>query len=212
MGKIRENLLLIFIPVLILVGLIAFYYLESSAVDDTDTVTLSTIVQTSIAIGLSSGTYAFGNLTAGSPLKGSAGIDVDVMTNASNGYALGIHDGVSGSNSALLHTDTTTRIADTAFTIASPDLWVSGTTKGLGMTVFSADTSKEAKWGTGTTYNDTNNKYAAVPQAATTIHTSTGYKTGSDTTSIAFVVDVEADQKSGAYSGDVTFTATAVLV
>jgi len=212
MGKIRENLLLIFIPVLILVGLIAFYYLESSAVDDTDTVTLSTIVQTSIAIGLSSGTYAFGNLTAGSPLKGSVGIDVDVMTNASNGYALGIHDGVSGSNSALLHTDTTTRIADTAFTIASPDLWVSGTTKGLGMTVFSADTSKEAKWGTGTTYNDTNNKYAAVPQAATTIHTSTGYKTGSDTTSIAFVVDVEADQKSGAYSGDVTFTATAVLV
>ena len=212
MEKIRENLLLIFIPVLILVGLFTFYYLGSLAVDDTDTVTLSTNVQTAIAISLSSGSYAFGNLTAGTPLKGSVGIDVDVTTNASNGYTLGIHDGVAGSNSALLHTDTTTRIADTSFTIASPDLWVSGTTKGLGATVFSADTSKEAKWGTGTTYNDANNKYAAVPQAATTIHTSTGYKTGSDTTSVAFVVDVEADQKSGSYSGDVTFTATAVLI
>lgn len=212
MKKIRENLLLIFVPVLILAGLVTFYYLDSLAESDTDTVTLSTNVQTSIAISLSSNTYAFGDLTAGSPLKGSGGIDVDVMTNASNGYTLGVHDGVAGSNSALLHTDTTTRIADTSFTIASPDLWVSGTTKGLGTTVFSADTSKEAKWGTGTTYNDTNNKYAAIPQAATAIHTSTGYKTGSDTTSVAFIVDVDADQKSGAYSGDVVFTATAVLI
>lgn len=204
--------LLVFVSTLLLIGAVSFGDFKVLAVDDSDTVTLSTDVQTAIAISLSSGTYDFGNLTAGTPLKGSAGINVDVTTNAPNGYTLGIHDGVAGSNSALLHTDTTTRIADTSFTIASPDLWVSGTTKGLGATVFSADTSKEAKWGTGTTYNDANNKYAAVPQAATTIHTSTGYKTGSDTTSVAFVVDVEADQKSGSYSGDVTFTATAVLI
>lgn len=211
MGKIKDSLLLIILPVLVLVGLFTFCYLGLQAESDTDMVTLSTNVQTAIAISLSPGTYAFGNLTAGTSLKGSAGIMVDVMTNASNGYTLSIHDGVVGNNSALLHTDMTTRIADTTFTIASPDLWVSGTTKGLGMTVFSADTSKEAKWGTGIAYDDINNKYAAVPQMATTFHTSTGYKTGSDTTSVAFIVDVNTDQKSGSYSGDVTFTASAVL-
>jgi len=212
MRKTTETILWLITPAIILVGIASFYYFESSAQSDTDTATLSTDVQTAIAISLSSGTYAFGNLTAGTPLKGSAGIDVDVTTNASNGYTLGIHDGVAGSNSCLLHSDTTTRIADTSFTIASPDIWVSGATKGLGITVYAADTSKEAKWGTGSNYNDANNKYAAVPEAADTMHTSTGYKTGADTTSTAFIVDVEADQKSGAYSGDVTFTATAVFL
>lgn len=178
----------------------------------TDTITLSTDVQTSLALNLGSGTYSFGNLTAGTPKYGSSGIVASVTTNASNGYTLGISDAVSGSNSALLHTDTTTRIADAAAAIASPALWVSGTTKGLGVTVFAADTSKEAAWGTGTTYNDANNKYAGIPETATTIHTSTAYKTGADTTSLAFVVDVPADQKAGTYSGDSTITATAVLL
>lgn len=178
----------------------------------TDTITLTTDVQTSLAMSLSANTYAFGNLTAGTPKMGSAGIDIDVTTNASNGYTLGISDGVADPGSALLHTDTTTRIADASATITLPALWVSGTTKGLGVTVYAADTTKEGKWGTGTTYNDADNKYAGVPQAATTIHTSAAYKTGADTTSIAFVVDVNADQKSGVYSGDETITATAVLL
>ena len=125
---------------------------------------------------------------------------------------MGAHDGVAGVDSCLLHADTTTHIVDCSFSIASPDLWVSGTTKGLGITVFSADTSKEIKWGTGVIYSDANNKYVAVPQSATTIHSSTGYKTGDDITSVSFIVDVEADQKSGAYSGDVTFIAAAVLL
>jgi len=189
-----------------------FFVLPERTTAATDTITLSTDVQTSLALDLSGATYAFGNLTAGTPKKGSAGIDADVTTNASNGYTLGIHDGISGSDSALLHIDTTTRIIDMVAAIASPDLWADGTTKGLGITVFAADTGKEAKWGTGTTYNDANNKYAGIPTAATTIHTSTGYKTGADTTIVAFAVDVNADQKAGSYSGDVTLTATAVLL
>jgi len=212
MRKVTETFLWILVPVLLLAGITSFYYFESEAQSATDTVTLSTDVQTAIAISLSSGAYAFGNLTASTPLNGSAGIDIDVATNASNGYTLGVHDGVAGSNSCLLHTDASTRIIDTAADIATPALWASGTTKGLGITAYAADTSKEAKWGTGSSYNDANNKYAAVPQAATTIHTSTGYKTGDDTTSVSFIVDVEADQKSGSYSGDITFTATAVLL
>lgn len=182
------------------------------AVAETSDITLSTNVQTSLSLNLGSGAYPFGNLTAGTPKFGSAGITASVTTNASNGYTLGISDGVSGSDSALLHTDATTRIADAVATIASPAAWVSGTTKGLGVTVFAADTTKEAKWGTGTTYNDPNNKYAGVPETTATIHTSAAYKTGVDTTDLAFVVDVQADQKAGAYSGNATITATAVLI
>ena len=200
--------------ILSIIGFVALCFIlntiEVSA--ETDAVTLATNVQTSLALNLSSGSYDFGNLTANTPVKGSSGIDVDVTTNASNGYTLGVHDGVAGSNSALLHTDTLTRIIDFSALIATPALWVSGTSRGVGVTVYAADTSKEAKWGTGTTYNDANNKYAGVPTAATTIHTSTGYKTGADTTSVAFIVDVEPDQKAGVYSGDVTVTATAVLL
>ena len=204
----------LFVLVVALLGAASFLLsiIKGQAQTDTETITLSTDVQTAIAMTVSSATYPFGNLTAGTPKKGSAGIDVDVTTNASNGYTLGIHDGVAGSNSCLLHTDTVTRIIDYASAIASPTLWNLGVDKGLGTTIYAADTSKEAKWGTGTTYDDANNKYAGIPTAAATIHTSAAYKTGADTTSIAFIVDVAADQKSGTYSGDVTLTATAVLI
>lgn len=191
---------------------VAFYYLKSQAQVDTEAITLSTDVQTAIALVVSSNTYAFGNLVSHTPEKGSAGIDADVTTNASNGYTLGISDGVAGGNSCLLHTDAVTRIIDYTAPIALPTLWNSGVDIGLGATVYAADTTKEGKWGAGTTFDDVLNKYAGVPTAATTIHTSANYKTGADTTSIAFIVDVNADQKSGVYSGDVTLTATAVLI
>ena len=82
---------------------------------------------------------------------------------------------------------------------------------GLGVTLFAADTSKEAKWGTGTTYNDGLNKYAGVPQAATVAHTVTGYREIPDTSSWAFKLDVSPGQSAGNYSGTVIFTAVAVL-
>ena len=77
--------------------------------------------------------------------------------------------------------------------------------------MFAATTSKESAWGTGTTYNDANNKYAGVPQNATTGHTVTGYHAGTDTSSWSFKIDVPNSQKTGNYSGSVTFTATAVV-
>jgi len=208
----RKNLVNIFIFSVSLFVLTALALFGEGVNAETDDITLSTDVQTSLALSLSSNTYPFGNLTAGTPRMGSSGVEIDVTTNASNGYSIGISDGVAGGDSALLHTDTLTRIADATASIASPELWVFGTTKGLGVTVYSADTGKEAKWGTGTTYNDANNKYAGVPETATVIHASTGYKTGSGTTDVAFVVDVEAGQKAGSYSGNAVVTATAVLL
>lgn len=173
---------------------------------------ISTTVQASLLLDVTAGdTVAFGSLTAGVPIAApDTGTIASVTTNASNGYTLGVHDGVAASNSALLHTDTTTHITDvTSGDITTPALW--GTSTGLGITLYAADTNKEAKWGTGTTYNDANNKYAAVPQAATTAHTVTGEVSGANTSSWAFKIDVPGDQKTGFYSGSVTFTATAVL-
>ena len=208
----RLGLMLLAGIIIILLSGASFFDKRASSQVDTENITLSTNVQSSLALAVSSNIYAFGNLTAGTPKKGTVGIDADVTTNATNGYTLGISDGVAGNDSALLHTDTVTRIIDYAGTIAAPTLWNSGVDTGLGTTVYAADTAKEGKWGAGVAYDDVNNKYAGVPQAATTIHTSTGYKVGADTTSVAFIVDVAADQKSGAYSGNVTLTATAVLI
>lgn len=179
-----------------------------SAMAATDTVTLDTTVSTTLTLGISPGSISLGNLVPGTPVVGASGVVITVNTSADSGYLLGVSDGVTGSNSALLHTDATTRIADYAGTIATPTAWV-GT--GLGLTVYAADTNKEVKWGTGTTYNDANNNYAGVPETTTTFHSSPGFKVGDDTTSIGFKVDVPNDQKTGDYSGNVTITATAVV-
>jgi len=171
-------------------------------------VTLSTTVQSYLSFSISSGsTIAIGNLTPGTPICTGSTV-ASVTTNAANGYTVGLSDGVAGNDSALLHTDTVTRITDYAGTIAVPTLWA-GT--GLGISCFAADTSKEAAWGAGTTLCDAANKYAGVPTAATTAHTVTGYHAGADTSSWSWEIDVPNTQKTGVYSGNVTFTATAVL-
>lgn len=177
----------------------------------TDTVSLTANVTGALTLGLSSASYSFGDLTPGTPVRGSSGIDINVETSSANGYTLAVHDSIAGANSALLHTDTTTRIADYSSLIASPTTWNNGTDTGLGFTAYSAETSKEIKWGSGTTYNDANNTYAGVPQNATVFHTSPNYKAGVDTTSISFILDVPVDQKTGSYSGIVTVTALPTL-
>lgn len=190
--------------------LVMFKSNEARAV--THEVSFSTTVQASISLDITAGdTVAFGNLTPGVPIAAPAtGTIASVETNAANGYTLGIHDGVAGTDSALLHTDTTTRITDvTSGDITTPVVW--GASTGLGITLFAADTNKEAKWGAGTTYDDALNKYAAIPETATTAHTVTGAVVGADTSSWAFKLDTPAGQKTGAYSGSMTFTATAVL-
>lgn len=175
----------------------------------TDTVTMTTTVQEYLIFSVTAGDpVAFGNLTPGTPICYATGSVASVTTNAANGYTLGASDGVAGSNSALLHTDTATRIADYAGTIAVPTVWA-GTGQGFGL--YAADTTKEAAWGTGVTVCDVLNKYAGIPQAATTAHTAAGYKAAADTSSWSFKVDVANTQKTGAYSGNMTFTATAVL-
>lgn len=182
-----------------------------SAYDDSEVVTLTTDVRPVINLSISSNDYDFGYLTPNVPERGSNAIIATVTTTAANGYDLGINDGIAGSDSCLLNADGITRIIDSSASIGTPEIWDEGTSKGLGVTVFSADTSKEVKWGTGTTFNDSFNKYAGVPQNLATIHTSPGYKTIGDNTGIGFILDVSAGQTMGTYNGSLILTATANL-
>jgi len=191
---------------------VAFLGFGSGVVAATDDVTLTTTVQEYLTFSLTAGdTVAFGNLTPGTPIPApDTGTIASVTTNSANGYTIAVHDSVAGSDSSMLHTDTATRIADYAGSIATPTSW---TGTGVGITLFTADQTPDSKWcsATCTTYDDTDNKYAGVPQTATTAHTVTGKRDGADTSSWAFKIDVPNTQKTGAYSGTVTFTATAVL-
>ena len=160
----------------------------------------------SLSLEVDSGTLSFGSLLPGTVVTDTT--ICTVTTNYPNGYSLAAHDSISGSNSCLLQqVDLTTYIADYAGTISVPTLW-SGT--GLGICLYDA-TSKEAKWGTGTVENDANNKYAGVPETAAVIHEKTGSPTSVDTSSVGYKLVVPNTQKTGAYSGIVTYTATGVL-
>lgn len=208
MVQIKAKFIYLIVLLVIGLGLIMFFAKAKAAEQP---VTLSTTVLPYLSFNITAGdTIPFGDLTPGTPICDTTATVASVATNAANGYTIGLSDGVSGSDSTLLHTDTVTRIPDmTNGTITTPVVW--GSNYGLGVGLFDADTNKEAKWGTGTTVCDANNKYAAVPQNATTAHTVTGTVSGTDTSSWSWQVDAQNTQKTGAYSGDVTFTATAVL-
>lgn len=196
---------------LVVVGGVLFYNKKTVRAQTSD-INFSTTVQSALSLDITAGdTVAFGTIIAGTPITApDTGTIASVTTSAANGYTLDVSDGATDGGSALLHTDTTTRITDvTGGNIATPALW--GSKTGLGITLYAADTNKEVKWGTGVTYDDSNNKYAAIPEIANTAHTVTGVVAGADTSSWAFKLDVPADQKTGDYTGTMTFTATAVL-
>jgi hypothetical protein len=198
-----RNIFFVFVFLFVALSVAPFSY------GATDTVSTSVDVVMVVNIGVTPETIDFGALTPGTPVTSTSGVVITVSTSAENGYLLGIQDDIAGTGSALLHTDGATRIADYLGTIATPTLW-SGT--GLGMSVYMADTDKEVKWGTGTTYNDPNNKYAGIPELFSTFHSSPGYKAGPDQTGIGFKMDAPNDQKVGNYSGNVIITATAIIL
>lgn len=172
---------------------------------------LSTDVQPSLLMDVSLDNYDFGHITAGTPNWGSNESIIYITTNSSNGYTIDIKDLVPGSNSALLHSDNTTRIPDFSANITNPQPWSYGVSKGVGFSIFKADTNKETRWGTGTSYNSADNNYAGIEESNVAIHSSPGFKTTTDNTWITFVLDVEAGQKTGPYSGSITLSVTANL-
>jgi hypothetical protein len=170
----------------------------------------TTIVDTTaISLFIAPNSLDFGSFIPGTEVRGGSGLDLDVTTNSALGYTLGVNDSVAGNDSALLHTDGIKRIPDFSSPISNPTVWNSGVSKGLGLTVYGANTTKEAKWGAGNAYNDINNAYAGVPELLQEIHNVGGPMNGSDHTFVGLILDAPTGQKPGDYSGDITFTATA---
>ncbi|MCL5407698.1 MAG: hypothetical protein M1429_04340 [Patescibacteria group bacterium] len=188
-------------------------YINRAQAASTGNVLLTGTVLQYITLAFSSGsTISFGNITPGTPKCGDVTSQADVTTNASGGYNLAVSDSIAGTNSAMVHSDGTTYIPDmNSGTIATPVVWVTGTHLGVGTNMFSG-TQKEAAWGTGTTACDVlYDKWAAVPQNATTGHTVTGYHASADSSFWSWRIDVANTQKTGIYSGNVLFTSAAVL-
>ena len=179
----------------------------------TQAVTLSVTVIDYLSFTVNSGgTINLGNLTPGTPVCNASGTVLLVSTNASNGYKMTPSDG-SATDSALTHADTTTHILDYLGTIAAPTTW---TGSGLGVTLWSG-VQREAAWSVGGVATDAcavaSTKWAGVPAASTstTGHTVTGFLAGPDTTYWGWKVDVPNTQKTGTYTGVVTFTVVNVL-
>lgn len=80
---------------------------------------------------------------------------------------------------------------------------------GLGFTIYDSTATKNTSWwGTGTTETDANNKYAGFNTAATDIMEHQQYSNTPTTTSVGYKLDVPATQRSGAYDGAITYSAT----
>ena len=186
---------------------VELYAVDDSAATDTDNyVNKFQVTPLFVTLAVDSPTLAFGSLIPGNVLTGTT--IVTISTNFGNGYSLAASDGITGSDSTLLHQiDLSTRVTDYTGTITTPTLW---TGSGLGICLFAA-TGKESKWGTGVSESDSNNKYAGVPENATAIHAKTGSPTTDDANSIGYKLVVPITQKTGDYQGDVTYTATGAL-
>lgn len=203
--------LLAFCSFCITTYLVVVFFGYGSVAQEQKTVELVATIQQSMALLIDSEECNFGIIIAGIPSRCENGFKVSVKTNSAYGYVLGAQDNVPESHSAMVHTDLATYIPDFSAPISAPELFDPGIDIGVGVTVFSADNNKEAKWGLGTSYDDLLNKYAGIPELMQTIHTSPSYKADFDNTHIAFIMDVSPDQKDGSYSGNVIITAVALV-
>jgi len=141
-----------------------------------------------------------GSLVPGSPVTGQT--VVTVTTDSWNGYTLDV-----SKDHKMLHTDKVTELDDHNGTIDGPPdgpgplLWEAPDNLGFGFTLL-LGTNVETKWGSTPDF-----KYAAFPATDITAHVKEDFKSGADGTTIGYKADAPQDQKSGAYSCTVTYTA-----
>ena len=153
-------------------------------------------------------TIEFGTLTPGTPLTQQ--LTCTTTTNSPNGYTLQTKRDDPDTTMDKT-TDNTQNITDrTNWDPQNPNatLWQTNDT-GLAFTVISSTANKDTQWwGTGTTKDDPNNKYAGFPQTAQTIVNYTQYNQNATITDIAYKLDIPTTQQAGIYDGTVTYQAT----
>ena len=183
----------------------------------TQNVDLTTTINSYLNFTISSGgSINLGSVNADIPACNASGTVLVVSTNADNGYKITPTDG-SDTNSALKHSDNVTYIQDMVASLDVPDIWVTGSTKGLGTTLWSGAQREEA-WSVGgvplNACSPDSTKWAGVPANDTAVsgHAVTGYIANPDETYWGWKLEVANTQKSGEYAGLVTFTVVAVLI
>jgi len=200
------------LPLLISTFLVAMFFvfqaMESQSATETDSVTLSTTVAEIISMNCGSD-INLGTLTPGTPVPTTdQHTTCTVTTNANGGYNLQVKRDDADTTMDKTN-DATVNITDkTAWDPTGSGNAAVYSDTGLGFSVYASTATKNTTWwGTGSTYDDANNKYAGFPTAQTNIMQHTSYSSESTTTSIAYRLDVPSTQRSGAYDGSITYQA-----
>ncbi len=166
----------------------------------------------SLTLSLDSNSESFGTLTPGTPVYGSTTATV-TTTNAS-GFNIAVN--------RVLPTATLDLNTNSAITIPDKTAWVPGGSCAVAGNATASSTSPQtlqfrvmstgtdssnycsAWWGS----NDSNALFAGFPTSAQQIMNRTSASTPSTATVIQYYLDTTSSQSSGAYSGDITVTAT----
>jgi len=186
------------------------YSIDAATASDLDNyANFYQVTNLSISLDIDEPTLTFGSLIPGDVYTGDT--RATTTTNYPNGYTLAVSDNVSGSDSALLRQSTSVRVPDYAGTIGTPTYWSSG--NGFGMCVYAGASKDSGKWGTGTTYSSSFNKYTGVPETAVSaiVYTKTGSPINGDAVDVGYKLVVSNAQMTGDYSGSVIFTSVGVL-
>ena len=174
----------------------------------TNSQTLTTTVTPIISLSCNSTTINFGTLTPGTPLTQEN--TCTVTTNNTTGYTLALNR--TNIDATMTHTTTPTNtIPDrTNWNTTTPNATTWQTTDtNLGFTVINSTATKnETWWGTGTSQEDTNNKYAGFPQTSQSIMQHNNYSATATETTIGYKLDAPSSQQAGTYQGTITIQAT----
>lgn len=180
----------------------------AQAATSTGSVTLSTNVQAAITLTLATTSVPLGNLTPGTPLFATT--SATIATNNATGMTFAVNRN-NNPTTTLVHSDTSTTFPDatawngsnaTTTNLIGANLHFkvanTGTDAGLYNSTF---------WGPNDTDGASNAKYAGFPTSLQTIAATSSYIGSNQTVVSRYRIDAPATQKTGAYSGGITYTA-----
>ncbi len=180
----------------------------ANAATSTGSQTLTATVLQTITLTLGTSTVPLGSLTPGAPVFATTSLTI--ASNSSAGVTLAVNR--NSVTSTLVHSDTTTTFPDatawngsnsTTTNLVGANLHFkvaqTGTDAGLYSSTF---------WGPNDTDGASNAKYAGFPSASQTIASNASYVASNQTIVSRYRMDAPATQKSGSYSGGITYTAT----
>jgi len=193
---------------------------DDSLLDTYTVIPEITTAGATINLTITETTINLGSVNAGTRVTATTQIKID--TNSANGYEVSVgRDRSNPAHTLASEADPqNVYISDTAgginvfdglTTCNAPAVWVSGSSTGLGFTLYESDIDKDTScWGTGITETDANNKYAALQASASA---SAFLDTTSNTpnpsyASVGWSLDVSPIQRATDYTGQVVFTAT----